>query len=153
MNSENKICQNCKQNFTIEPEDFEFYEKMHVPPPTFCPACRLQRRLAFRNERNLYKRHCDLCGQSIISMYAADRDFKVYCPDCFYSDKWDPLAYGRPYDFNVPFFQQPIHLQREVPRLSLLQRNAVNSPWINYEVDDKNCYLNFGGQFNEDSAY
>ena len=33
----NKICQNCKQNFTIEPEDFTFYDKIKVPSPTFCP--------------------------------------------------------------------------------------------------------------------
>lgn len=32
--SENKICQNCKTQFTIEPEDFKFYEKIKVPPPT-----------------------------------------------------------------------------------------------------------------------
>ena len=32
MNSETKTCQNCKQSFIIEPEDFEFYEKMKVPP-------------------------------------------------------------------------------------------------------------------------
>jgi hypothetical protein len=27
---ENKICQNCKGDFTIEPDDFGFYEKMNV---------------------------------------------------------------------------------------------------------------------------
>ncbi len=39
MNSETKICQNCKQNFVIEPEDFDFYRKIDVPPPTWCPEC------------------------------------------------------------------------------------------------------------------
>jgi len=28
MQPETKNCQNCKQGFTIEPEDFAFYEKM-----------------------------------------------------------------------------------------------------------------------------
>lgn len=28
---ENKTCQNCKQNFTIESEDFIFYDKIKVP--------------------------------------------------------------------------------------------------------------------------
>lgn len=27
MNSETKQCQNCKKDFTIEPDDFAFYEK------------------------------------------------------------------------------------------------------------------------------
>lgn len=33
--SETKICQNCKKDFTIDPEDFKFYEKIKVPSPTF----------------------------------------------------------------------------------------------------------------------
>jgi len=28
--TENRSCQNCKKNFTIEPEDFGFYEKISV---------------------------------------------------------------------------------------------------------------------------
>lgn len=36
---ETKTCQNCKTRFTIEPEDFVFYEKIGVPAPTFCPEC------------------------------------------------------------------------------------------------------------------
>ena len=65
MQSETKQCQNCKNDFTIEPDDFGFYEKMQVPAPTFCPDCRAQRRFAFRNERNFYKRECDLCNINV----------------------------------------------------------------------------------------
>ena len=28
--SEKRICQNCKKEFTIDPEDFNFYEKIKV---------------------------------------------------------------------------------------------------------------------------
>ena len=72
MNSEIKICQNCKQNFTIEPEDFEFYKKIDVPTPTFCPECRMVRRMNFRNEHALYKRKCDATGKDIISMFCPE---------------------------------------------------------------------------------
>ena len=58
---ENRICQNCKKDFTIEPEDFNFYEKIKVPPPTWCPECRMIRRMNYRNERSLYKQDCALC--------------------------------------------------------------------------------------------
>ena len=153
MNPETRQCQNCKKDFVIESEDFNFYKKINVPPPTWCPECRLQRRLAQRNERNLYKRPCDLCKKDIITIYSPDKPFKSYCPDCYYSDGWDPLKYGRDYDFSRPFFEQWKELQRDVPHLSLFQQNSVNSPWINYELDDKNCYLNFGGHINEDCAY
>ena len=56
MEAQTKSCQNCKSDFMIEPDDFGFYEKIHVPPPTFCSKCRFQRRLMFRNERSFYKR-------------------------------------------------------------------------------------------------
>ena len=56
MNQETKQCQNCKQEFTIEPDDFAFYEKMGVPAPVLCPSCRFQRRCLFRNEMTLYNR-------------------------------------------------------------------------------------------------
>lgn len=45
MSSETKICQSCKQPFTIEPADFAFYEKMHVPLPRRCPFCRINDKL------------------------------------------------------------------------------------------------------------
>ena len=151
--SKTRNCQNCKSEFIIEPEDFQFYSKIEVSPPTFCPDCRLQRRLVFRNERSLHKDTCDLCGKSIISMYSSLKPYKVYCPPCYYSDKWNPLDYTREYNFNKPFFIQFQELEKNTPQLALLQQNSVNSPWINYELDDKNCYLNFGGHYNEDCAY
>ena len=106
MNSETRNCQNCKKDFTIEPDDFSFYEKIKVPPPTFCPECRFQRRMSWRNERTLYKRSCDLCKSNFISMYHQDTIFPVYCRECWYSDKWDPLFYGQDYDFSKSFFEQ-----------------------------------------------
>ena len=108
MISETRSCQNCKQSFTIEPADFDFYRKINVQPPTFCPECRNQRRMAWRNERTLYKRKCDAPGhtEEIISMYALDSPCVVYDRDYWWSDKWDPLQWGRDYDFTRTFFDQ-----------------------------------------------
>src|SRR3989344_4931716 len=104
--SETKTCQNCKTSFIIEPDDFAFYEKIKVPPPTWCPECRNIRRMAWREDHTLYRDTCKLCGKSIISVYAPDGPFIVYCRSCWNSDKWDPLQYGREYDFSRPFFKQ-----------------------------------------------
>lgn len=153
MNPETKQCQNCKQNFTIEPEDFEFYAKIKVPAPTFCVECREQRRIAFRNERSLYKRNCDLCGQGAVSRVSQDKPYKMYCSKCWWSDKWDALSYGKEYDFSRPFLEQFKELLFSTPHISLQNSNSINSEWVNQETDDKNCYLNVGGHFNEDSAY
>ncbi|MEK7569752.1 MAG: hypothetical protein AAB500_02595 [Patescibacteria group bacterium] len=149
MNAETKTCQNCKNNFVIEPEDFNFYEKMQVPPPTFCPDCRFQRRLLFRNNRVFYRRKCALCGESTLTIYHEEEPFTIYCRDCWLSDKWDPLSYGRPYDFSQPFFNQFRSLQVSVPRVNLYRTNFVNSEYCNYGLDFRDCYLLFGGKGNE----
>ncbi len=141
MNSENKICQSCKQKFVIEPDDFAFYEKMKVPAPTFCSYCREQRRLAWRNESAFYKRSCDLCNQEIISLYPAGTPFPVYCRSCWYSDKWDALDYGRDYDFSKPFFQQFYELLNVVPRIALQQDNCIDCDYTNQIANCKHCYL------------
>src|SRR3989344_8565993 len=105
MNPEIRICQNCKSQFTIEPEDFQFYEKIKVPPPTFCPECRLIRRLAWRNARAFYRRNCEKCGVSMISVYAPDSGMKIYCRPCWWSDSWDGIETGIDFNPKVPFLQ------------------------------------------------
>jgi len=80
---ETKICQNCKNPFTITPDDFSFYEKIKIPPPTFCPECRYIRRLLDRNEYNLYRRKCDATDENIISIYRQDAWHQNEdCRDC-----------------------------------------------------------------------
>lgn len=153
MNPETRICQNCKKDFIIEPEDFLFYEKIKVPPPTFCPECRAQRRMSWRNERSLYKRKCNLCNKIIISRVSSNKKYPVYCQNCWWSDKWDASYYKMDYDFSRSFFDQFKTLILSVPHISLQSANSINSEYINQESDDKNCYLNFGGHYNEESAY
>lgn len=148
-----QTCQNCKNRFLPSSEDESFYKKIKVPAPTFCPECREQRRIAFRNERALYKRKCDLCGNIVVSRVSPDKPYPMYCKDCWWSDKWDSLAYGRDYDFSKPFFEQFHELMFSTPHVSLFSANTVNSDWVNQETDVKNCYLNVGGHYNEDCAY
>ena len=154
MNEEEKrICQNCKQDFTIEPEDFDFYEKMKVPAPTFCWKCRAQRRFAIRNERALYKRKCDKTGETIFSTYPASAPFPVYKQSEWFGDNWDPMSYGRDYDFNKPFFQQFKELSHSVPKPARSIRDDVNSEYSNNSTHLKNCYLIFDTTACEDSSY
>jgi hypothetical protein len=136
-----KQCQNCKLNFEITQDDMGFYERIKVPPPTFCPECRFQRRMTWRNERTLYKRTCNLCKDNIISMYPSDAVFPVYCRECWYSDDWDATKYGRNYDFSKNFFEQFSELSKTVPRLALWQRSVINSPYSNMCGECKNVYL------------
>jgi hypothetical protein len=149
----NKTCQNCKKEFEIYPDDLGFYEKMKVPPPTFCPLCRAQRRLTFRNERGLYKRKCDFSGKEIFSMYAPDSPVKVYDRDIWLSDVWDPMDYGRDIDWNRPFLTQLYELMLEVPFKSKNVIRGTNSDYSNNATDPKNCYLVFNTTYPEDCMY
>lgn len=144
MNTETKTCQNCKSSFVIEPDDFGFYEKINVPPPTFCPKCRRQRRLSWRNDISLYSRKCDLCGRNIVSIYRPDGPMTVYCQKCWWSDKWDPKSYAQDYDFSKTFFEQLVQLQRRVPALALVNDDGIASINCEYTHDfsfGKNCYM------------
>ena len=151
--SENRTCQNCKKDFTIEPEDFNFYEKIKVPPPTFCPECRAQRRFAWRNERSLHKRPCDLCKKDFISIYDKNVPFPVFCHTCYHSDLWDPFSYGQEYNKSRNFFSQIKELLEKVPRLGIWVVQSINSEYTNIAYCNKNSYLSFGFRDSEDSAY
>jgi hypothetical protein len=150
---ETKNCQNCKKDFEITPDDFGFYKKMDVPPPTFCPECRLIRRLAWRNERSLYNRECSLCKKKIVSIYNEESSMPVYCEKCWWGDDWDSTEYGTEYDFSRPFFEQLFELRRRVPALNLFSFMNVNSPYCNMTNDLKNCYLAHDGTFSENVSY
>ena len=151
--SETKTCQNCKKDFIIEPDDFSFYEKIKVPAPTWCPECRQQRRYAWRNERTLYRRNCDLCGKSTVTIYSPNKNLKVYCLKCWWGDGWDPASYGRDFDFSRSFFEQYHELQREVPRMAVLNVNSVNSEYTNHSGENKNVYLSFCTFGSEDVSH
>ncbi len=151
---ENLICQNCKNDFTIEPEDFSFYEKIKVPPPTFCPECRAIRRLTFRNMRSLYKRECSLCGaKGLVSVYPDD-GCPVYCLGCFNGDNWDQYINAKDIDFSRDFFSQVYELFKIQPRVYQFRiGNVINSDYGNAIANSKNSYLCFSSLDNEDVMY
>lgn len=146
-------CKNCFKTFKITDQDLEFYQRIKISNPSFCPDCRAQRRLAFRNERSLYTTKCSLCQKSIISNYSPDKPNPVYCYDCYYSDKWDSRSYGQDFNFQKSFFEQFQELKKKVPKLNLIKSNCENCDYMNLVGDSKNCYLIFGSIFCEDCYY
>ncbi len=153
--SQNVICQNCKKDFTIESEDFNFYEKIKVPPPTWCPECRLVRRLVWRNEHSLFRRQNGEPGKSdtLISVFHPLAKIISYDKEMWWSDKWDACDYGADYDFSRPFFEQFQELMQRVPHITLSDSKSVNSRFCNLTVEMKNCYLVTAAWTSEDSMY
>ena len=143
--SEKRICQNCKKDFVIESDDFAFYDKLKVPPPTWCPHCRFMRRIIFINARSIYKGICGSCKKSIITMYHPDTQIQSWCIKCHLSDKWDARDYGIDYDFSKSFFEQFRNLKYSMPFRALDQneRNGEGCEYANLCYTSKDIYLSF----------
>lgn len=155
-------CKQCQQQFEVTSKDKEFYDsvspvingkKFPLPSPTLCPACRSQRRLIFRNERKLYHRKSDLSGKEFISIYAPEKPYIVYDNDEWWSDKWDPMEYGRDFDFARPFFEQFKDLWLSVPMLGLSVIDNEDCGYVNYSGFSKKCYLSYNTDFSENMYY
>jgi hypothetical protein len=151
--SEKRICQNCKKDFIIEPDDFGFYEKIGVSTPKDCPLCRAQLRLSFRNERVFYKRKCDKCKKDVVSMYSPNKSFTVWCYDCWFSDDWEGEDFGLNYNPERPFFEQLEQLWKNVPKVSLVYVRSSGSEYTNISADNKNCYFIIESSDNEESIH
>lgn len=158
----NKTCRLCSSAFNVAEEDLAFYQKVSpvfnnqqflLPPPSLCPDCRQQRRMSFRNERQLYPDECAKCQRKIISLYSPDKKHIVYCQDCFLGDSWDARDYALDYDPTRPFLEQFKELQLRVPRIAMFSYLNENSEYTNHSSKNKNCYIGTGFGDCEDCMY
>lgn len=153
MNPETRSCQNCKQQFVIDAADFDFYAKISVPPPTWCPDCRMRRRLSFRNERKVWMRPDSQTGNNMFSGMPPRLAMPVYTAEFWRSDAWDPGDYARDYDFSRPFFEQFKELWYSVPWPGQSTLANINSEYCDQAGYCKNSYLCFNADKLEDCAY
>lgn len=159
---ENKQCKHCWIDFNITDDDVAFYDKIsptfawkkyQIPSPTFCPDCRMQRRMAHKNFFKLYKRKSSLSWKNMISMYHENTDFPVYNLQERRSDQRNPLEYGIEVDNTKTFFDQLQELHKKVPKMNTFAVNCENSDYTNGAAWSKNCYLMFWCLDNEDCSY
>lgn len=145
-----KTCKQCQQSFEITPEEQTFREKLSpvvagqrftLPEPEYCSSCRRQRRCLVRNDRKFYKRTCDKTGKIIISLHHAGKPFPVYAQDVWWTDVYDPLAYGQDFDFSRPFFEQFAELSNRVPRAASSIVNSENCDYTALTIRARNSYL------------
>lgn len=160
---ETKPCRSCGTSFVVTDRDMDFYDRISpvfagkkepIPPPTLCPDCRQRRRMAWRNERKLYRRKCDLTGRDIVSIHSPDKSSTVYHPDAWWGDGWDTLSYGREYDFSRSASEQLRELSAVVPKKALNQKGTnENSEYCNIIKSMKDCYLCFAATESEGVMY
>ncbi|MFC1616311.1 hypothetical protein ACFL21_04155 [Patescibacteria group bacterium] len=158
----NEICKQCSAGFEVTDDDLSFYkkispvikdEKFDIPTPSICPGCRIIRRFSWRNDMNLFHRKCDKTGENLISMFHPDSPITVYKQDIWWSDDWDPLDYGRDFDFNRSFFEQFNELNLSLPHMHIAALKTENSLYTNYNVGNKNCYMCSAGNHSQDCMY
>jgi len=153
-----KICQECKAEFEVSEKEKGLLKKLspnfgELPEPKICPACRNKIRLSFRNEKNLHLRHCENCDKKMVSIYPPEMSQQVWCQKCWWSDQRKQMEGEQDFDFNKPFFEQWEEVFKNSKLLTLFGANNENSEFVNQETDDKNCYMNAGGHYNEDCYY
>jgi hypothetical protein len=152
---QNVTCQSCNSSFTVEPDDFSFYEKIQVPPPTFCPECRMLRRMSFSNYHNFYKTNCDACQMPTIGTYRQDRPYRMFCNPCWWKDNWDGTEYGINYNPDMHFFEHLKELRDKSVFMALetLYPSLTNTVYTNHSGYQKNCFMTICADFNENCAY
>ena len=150
-----RTCRITGVEFEVAPEDLAIYDRFAVPPPTLCPEERMRRRMAFANQRHLFHRNCAGSGKKILSNYPPEVHVPVFDVGFWYSDQWDMFATGRAFDFNRPFFDQFRGLMGSAPRPALQRAPQFdeNSDYTNYAGKNKNCYLIFDSDKNEECLY
>jgi hypothetical protein len=152
---EHKTCVNCKNDFAIDERDVLYYQKINVPYPTWCPECRIARRIVTANGWSLFWRNCDKCEKRTLSMYPPEQEIVVYCQPCWWSDQWDGTEYGMDYDPSRNFLEQFKELSNKTPYMALETEYLTNKncEYSNSLAYSKNCILATWADYCENVSY
>jgi hypothetical protein len=136
-----KACKQCGFEFEIPLEDRQYFEIHGINHPEYCRLCSWQRKLAWQNEYQIYKRKCDATGKTMVSVYKDDANCPVYEKEFWSGDEW--VLPEMDYDESRPFFEQYWEFSKQVPRPSTNRVGAENSEYAHLIFDSKSCYLSF----------
>jgi hypothetical protein len=144
------VCTLCQSSFEIQPDERAFLRKIffrfgdteiHPAEPLDCPDCRMLSRTCHRNERTFYKTKSAQSGKDMVSLYHEQSPFTVIMQEEWRGDDFEPMRYGRDFDFSRGFFDQFAELHTAVPRMNLITVSNENSPYTTGTGYCKNCYL------------
>lgn len=155
MRTLQRTCRISGKDYIISPLEQRLCTKLGVPLPTLHPYERMLRLTAFSNFTTLFHGQCHATNKPLLKFYRDEQQFPVYSSPHWWSDNWNPLTYGRDYDFDRPFFTQFSELKNSVPQpaLAVQYTTLENCEYVNGASHCKNCYLLFHGAFNEDCYF
>lgn len=152
-------CINCWASYYISDNQKKYidkfaptfwWEKFQIPLPLMCEWCRQIQRLAWKNERKLYKRTCSKTWKPIISIYSPEKSNKVYAQDVRLWNDWNVMDYWKLFDFTKWLFEQLNTLIIELPQMNMVVLNSENCEFNNDIVWCKNAYMCFWSSGLED---
>ncbi len=150
---ENRICEHCKQNFTISDEEFALYKKVEIELPVICFFCRIKNHLSFWMFGKFRKGKSDLSGENLITILPEKNRYPIYTFSEWNSDKWEALDYGMDYDSNRSFFAQLEELQEKIPHPHQDGSKNIGCDYCDDVWSSKNCYLSRSMKDCEDLYY
>ncbi len=160
-----QACKNCATPFECSSLDLDFLKRIsptidgetyEIPAPSLCPSCRLQRRLAHRNQIYVSLLRSETTTQRLFTMYFGSPPFPIISNQEWWDEiGWSPEQHGRDFDFSRPFFEQWAELRDSVPRpaLNSISGTIENSEYCNNCGWLKNCYFCFDADRSRDCMY
>ena len=153
---EMKICKYSGEEFPVFQGDLDLIEKISpviswkkyiYDTPNISPKIRQIFRLAFRNERKLY--NIELNWKKYISTVHPDMRKNILKTEEFFDTDFSKINIEKITNFDSNFTE----LLYKVPYIDRLVINAENSPYVNQELNPKNCHLISWWMDNQDSMY
>ncbi len=159
---EYRKCKWTGEEFPIFEKDIEMltklsptigWQKFPIPLPTLSPKARQIRRLLFRNEWNFYKSRSNKTWASMISLYAPENKACIFEQKEWWQEDWNPMDFGREFDFTKSFNDQFYEMRTKVPRLNLVTVDNENSEYTTWTGYCKDCYLINSSENSENCYY
>ena len=80
----NLVCKDCGVEFVFSAGEQEFYaEKGFQNEPTRCKDCRVSRKNATKQPKEMHEAVCASCGATAKVPFLPKNDRPVYCSTCF----------------------------------------------------------------------
>jgi len=157
-----KICTISGKEFEISKKENDFLEKITpifdgqkfpFPESTVSPNERIRNITAHRNEQYLYHAKSCFSKKPLISVYPENFSGKLCSREEWFSDIWDPMEFGKDFDFSRTFFENYADLQKEIPRAATVTIGNENCEYTTGTGYCRNCYLINSSEYAEDCMY
>ncbi len=157
-----QICKISGKSFVTSQMEKEILQKISplingkqyfLPLPDTSPQVRIQSLVLNRNDQFLFQSVSCFSGKKIISIFPPEFSGKICSKKEWFSDNWDALSFGLPFNFSLSFFQNFKILQDKVPRAATTAIENENCEYTTGTGYSKNCYLINSSEYAEDCMY